>query len=226
MSKNGSLIASEILIVDDEEDIRDLIAGILHDEGFETRVAGDSDSALHAVRMRRPQLVVLDIWLQGSRLDGIQVLDVLKREHPELPVVMISGHGTIETAVASIKKGAYDFIEKPFKADRLCHVVRRALEAARLKREVEELKVKAGDDTELAGNSSAIGQLRQLVDKVAPTRSRVLIAGPSGSGKEVTARLIHSLSRRASNAFVAINCAMMAPNRIEAELFGVEAEAG
>src|SRR5271168_1491924 len=168
MSKNGLLMAPEILIVDDEEDIRDLIAGILHDEGFETRVAGDSDGALQAVRMRRPQLVVLDIWLQGSRLDGIQVLDVLKREHPELPVVMISGHGTIETAVASIKKGAYDFIEKPFKADRLIHVVGRALEAARLKREIAELRLKAGDDADLIGLSSAVSQLRQLLDKVAP----------------------------------------------------------
>src|SRR5579863_2683511 len=178
MSKNGSLIASEILIVDDEEDIRDLIAGILHDEGYETRVAGDSESALQAVRMRRPQMVVLDIWLQGSRLDGIQVLDILKREHPDLPVVMISGHGTIETAVASIKKGAYDFIEKPFKADRLIHVMTRALEAARLRREVQELKLKTGDETELVGASSPISQLRQLVDKIAPTGSRVLIAGP------------------------------------------------
>ena len=160
MSKNGSLIASEILIVDDEEDIRDLISGILHDEGYDTRVAGDSDAALAAVRARRPQLVVLDIWLQGSKLDGIQVLDMLKREQPDLPVVMISGHGTIETAVASIKKGAYDFIEKPFKADRLLHVVERALEAARLKREVQELKLKAGDEGELVGNSSTIAQLR------------------------------------------------------------------
>jgi two-component system nitrogen regulation response regulator NtrX len=139
-------------------------------------------------------------------------------------VVIISGHGTIETAVAAIKKGAYDFIEKPFKADRLCHVVTRALESARLKREVQELKLKAGDDTELCGTSTAITQLRQLVDKVAPTGSRILITGPSGSGKEVTARLIHSLSRRAGNAFVAINCAMMAPSRIEAELFGIEAD--
>src|SRR5262249_39588221 len=142
MNKNGSLMASEILIVDDEEDIRDLISGILGDEGYATRVAGDSESALAAIRSRRPQLVVLDIWLQGSRLDGIEVLDTIKREQPDLPVVMISGHGTIETAVASIKKGAYDFIEKPFKADRLLHVVERALEAARLKREVQELKLK------------------------------------------------------------------------------------
>jgi two-component system nitrogen regulation response regulator NtrX len=222
MSKNGSLIAPEILIVDDEEDIRELIAGILHDEGFETRVAADSESAIASVRTRRPQLVVLDIWLQGSRLDGIQVLDVLKREHPDLPVVMISGHGTVETAVASIKKGAYDFIEKPFKADRLIHVVGRALEAARLKREVQELKLKAGDEQDLVGVSSAISQVRQLIDKIAPTGSRVLITGPAGSGKEVVARLMHSRSRRAGNAFVAINCATMAPDRIETELFGEE----
>ncbi len=226
MSKNGSLIAPEILVVDDEDDIRDLIAGILADEGYETRVAADSESALEAVRQRRPQLLVLDIWLQGSRLDGIQVLDLLKREHPELPVVMISGHGTIETAVASIKKGAYDFIEKPFKADRLIHVCQRALEAARLKREIEELKLKAGDDFELIGASSVVSQLRQMVDKIAPTGSRVLITGPSGSGKEVVARMIHSHSRRAGNAFVAINCATMDPDRIEAELFGEETDEG
>lgn len=222
MSKHGSQIASEILIVDDEEDIRDLIAGILKDEGYDTRVAGDSDGALNAVRLRRPQLVVLDIWLQGSKLDGIQVLDSLKREQPDLPVVMISGHGTIETAVASIKKGAYDFIEKPFKADRLIHVVSRALEASRLRREVNELRLKTGDDSEFIGQSSAISQIRQAVDKIAPTNSRVFISGPAGSGKEVVARLIHANSRRASNAFVAVNCATMAPSRIETELFGGE----
>src|SRR3954467_7916406 len=226
MSKNGSLIASEGLIVDDEEDIRDLIAGILHDEGYTTRVAKDSDSALAAIRTRRPQLVVLDIWLQGSKLDGIEVLDTIKREQSDLPVVMISGHGTIETAVASIKKGAYDFIEKPFKVDRLVHVVRRALEAARLKREVQELKLRVGDETELVGLSSAASQLRQLIEKIAPTNSRVLITGPAGSGKEVVARLIHARSRRAGNAFVAINCATMAPDRIEAELFGEETADG
>ncbi len=226
MSKSGSQIASEILIVDDEEDIRDLIAGILRDEGFTTRVAGDSDGALNAVRVRRPQLVVLDIWLQGSKLDGIQVLDTLKREQPDLPVIMISGHGTIETAVASIKKGAYDFIEKPFKADRLIHVVGRALEASRLRREVQELKLKAGDDSDMVGISSAISQVRQAIEKIAPTNSRIFVTGPSGSGKEVVARLIHARSRRAGNAFVAINCATMAPSRIESELFGVEAGEG
>jgi len=226
MAKNGSLIASEILIVDDEEDIRDLISGILADEGYATRVAGDSETALAAVRARRPQLVVLDIWLQGSKLDGIEVLDVLTREHPDLPVVMISGHGTIETAVASIKKGAYDFIEKPFKSDRLLHVAERALESARLKREVRELKLKTGDEGEMVGNSSAVTQLRLLVEKIAPTNSRVLIAGPAGSGKEVAARLIHARSRRAGNAFVAVNCATMEPERIEAELFGMEGGEG
>ncbi len=223
MSKAGlPQTTSEILIVDDEEDIRDLIAGILKDEGYETRVAGDGDAAIAAVRTRKPQLVILDIWLQGSKLDGIQVLEALKRDYADLPVVMISGHGTIETAVSSIKKGAYDFIEKPFKADRLIHVAARALEAARLKREVAELRLRAGDDSELVGQSSAISQLRQLVEKIAPTGSRVMITGPSGSGKEVVARLIHSRSRRAGNAFVAINCATMEPSRIEAELFGVE----
>jgi len=226
MSKNGSPISPEILIVDDEEDIRDLISGILRDEGYDTRAAADSDGALAALRQRCPQLLVLDIWLQGSRLDGIQVLDLMMREYPDLPVVVISGHGSIETAVASIKKGAYDFIEKPFKADRLIHVCARALEAARLKREVQELRLKSGDDLELVGHSSAISQLRQSVDKIAPTGSRVLISGPPGSGKEVVARLIHAHSRRAGNAFVAVNCATMEPDRIEAELFGEEASDG
>jgi two-component system, NtrC family, nitrogen regulation response regulator NtrX len=226
MSKHAAPLASEVLVIDDEEDIRDLIAGILRDEGYDTRVAGDADGALNAVRLRRPQLVVLDIWLQGSRLDGIQVLDVLKREQPDLPVVMISGHGTIETAVSSIKKGAYDFIEKPFKADWLIHVVGRALEAARLKREVQELKLKSGDETEMVGASSAISQIRQAVDKIAPTNSRVFIAGPSGAGKELLARLLHARSRRVQNAFVAVNCATMDPDRIEAELFGAEGGEG
>ena len=226
MVKNGSLIASEILIIDDEEDIRDLISGILSDEGYATRVAGDSESALTAVRTRRPQLVILDIWLQGSKLDGIEVLEVLTREHPDLPVVMISGHGTIEPAVASIRKGAYDFIEKPFKSDRLLHVAERALESARLKREVRELKLKTGDEGEMVGNSSAVTQLRLLIEKIAPTNSRILITGPAGSGKEVAARLIHARSRRSGNAFVAVNCATMEPERIETELFGMESAEG
>ena len=178
-------MASDILIVDDEADIRELVAGILQDEGHGARTARDSDDALAAVVARRPNLVFLDIWLQGSRLDGLQLLDTLKQEHPELPIVMISGHGNIETAVSAIKRGAYDFIEKPFKADRLLLVADRALENSRLKREVRDLKQHAPMATALVGHSPAANQLRQTVEKVAPTNSRILIIGPSGAGKEL-----------------------------------------
>src|SRR5579885_867496 len=178
-------MASDILIVDDETDIRELVAGILQDEGHGTRTARDSDEALAAVIARRPNLVFLDIWLQGSRLDGLQLLDSLKQEHPELPIVMISGHGNIETAVSAIKRGAYDFIEKPFKADRLVLVTERALETSRLKREVKQLKQLAPLPATLVGKSVAMAQLRQAVERVAPTNSRILIVGPSGSGKEL-----------------------------------------
>lgn len=218
-------MASDILIVDDEADIRELVSGILNDEGYDTRSAGDSDKALAAIEARRPGLVILDIWLQGSRLDGLEILDVIRDRHPDLPVVVISGHGNIETAVSAIKKGAYDFIEKPFKTDRLILVVRRAIEAHRLRRENSELRLRAGDDTTLIGASPALSQVRQTVEKVAPTNSRVLIQGPSGSGKEVVARLLHARSRRAGNAFVAINAANMAPERMETELFGTEESA-
>src|SRR5438046_2794865 len=196
-------MADEILIVDDEADIRELVAGILQDEGYVTRTARDSDEALNAVGARRPNLVFLDIWLQGSRLDGLQLLDAVKQQHPDLPVVMISGHGNIETAVAAIKQGAYDFIEKPFKADRLVLVAERALETLRLKREVRALKQLA--PSLLVGKSSVINQLRQTVEKVAPTNSRILIVGPSGSGKELAARAIHAQSSRAEGPFVVIN---------------------
>jgi two-component system nitrogen regulation response regulator NtrX len=218
-------MASEILIVDDEADIRELVSGILKDEGYDTRVAGDSESALAAIEARRPGLIVLDIWLQGSRLDGLELLDVIHERHPDLPVVIISGHGNVETAVSAIKKGAYDFIEKPFKADRLILIVRRAIEAFRLRRENSELKTRIGDETNLVGTSPVIAHVRQTVDKVAPTGSRVLITGPSGSGKEVVARLLHARSRRANHSFVAINAATMAPERMEIELFGTEATA-
>ncbi|MGQ9366103.1 nitrogen assimilation response regulator NtrX [Azospirillum sp. A39] len=216
-------MAHDILIVDDEADIRMLIAGILNDEGMKTREAGDSDQAFAQVSARRPNLVVLDIWLQGSKLDGLQILERLIRDHPNLPVIMISGHGTIETAVSAIKMGAYDFIEKPFKADRLLLMVERAIEAARLKRENQELKLRAGGEVELIGRSSTIGQVRQAIEKVAPTGSRVLITGPAGSGKEVVARLIHARSRRTGGPFVGLNCATMRPDRLEMELFGTEA---
>ncbi len=218
-------MAHDILIVDDEDDIRLLIAGILEDEGYETREANDSAVALTQVGSRRPSLIILDIWLEGSDLDGMQLLEVLQRDHPGVPVVMISGHGSIEMAVQAIKMGAYDFIEKPFKSDRLLVIVARAIEAARLRRENQELRLRAGAEGELTGKSLAINQLRQAIEKAAPTGSRVLISGPAGSGKEVAARMLHKLSHRAGQPFVVINCATMAPDSMELELFGSEADA-
>ncbi|MGH6770486.1 MAG: sigma-54-dependent transcriptional regulator, partial [Xanthobacteraceae bacterium] len=219
-------MTSDILIVDDEADIRELVSGILQDEGYVTRTARDSDDALATVASRRPNLVFLDIWLQGSRLDGLQLLDAVKQEHPELPVVMISGHGNIETAVAAIKKGAYDFIEKPFKADRLVLVAERALENSRLKREVKALKQLSPLPSTLIGRSPSINQLRATIEKVAPTNSRILIVGPSGSGKELAARTLHTQSGRAQGPFIVINAAAITPERMEVELFGIEAADG
>ena len=215
-------MAHDILIVDDEADIRDLVAGILTDEGYETRTAADGRAALAEVEVRLPSLLVLDIWLQGSELDGLQVLDQVMGDYPDLPVVVISGHGNIETAVSAIKRGAYDFIEKPFKTDRLIVIIERAIEAARLRRENRELKFHAGRDAELIGTSSAMSALRLAIEKVAPTGSRVLISGPAGSGKEVVARLLHAHSPRADRPFMVISAANMAPERMEIELFGVE----
>ena len=219
-------MAQEILIVDDEPDIRMLIDGVLQDEGYAVRQAGDSDQAVAAFRHRRPSMVILDVWLQGSKLDGLGILQAMHTEEPHVPVVMISGHGTIETAVTAIQHGAYDFIEKPFKSDRLLLIVRRALEAARLSRENAELRLRAGVDSDLTGQSGAIAGLRAAVERVAPTGSRVLITGPAGSGKEVVARMIHQRSRRADGPFVVLNCATLAPARFEEELFGVEAGGG
>src|SRR3954464_2860413 len=191
-------MSADILIVDDEADIRDPVGGILDDEGHRTRTAGSSDDALAAIEARRPHLVFLDIWLQGSRLDGLQVLDLIKAGHPDLPVVMISGHGNIETAVSAIKAGAYDFNEKPFKADRLVLVAERALEASRLKREVRDLRAHSVQASRIVGDSPVVNQLRQTVDRVAPTNARILITREPGSGKELTARMFHCLSGRAS----------------------------
>lgn len=216
-------MASDILIVDDEEDIRELVSGILSDEGHETRTAFDSDSALASIADRAPRLVFLDIWLQGSKMDGLELLDAIKTMHPELPVVMISGHGTIETAVSAIRKGAYDFIEKPFKADRLVLIAERALETSKLRREVSDLKKRSGDSFDLIGTSSAMAQLRQTIERVSPTNSRIMIIGPSGSGKELVARAIHAASARKSAPFVAVNSAAITPERMEIELFGTEA---
>ena len=216
-------MASDILIVDDEEDIRELVSGILSDEGHETRTAFDSDSALASIADRAPRLVFLDIWLQGSKMDGLELLDSIKTMHPDLPVVMISGHGTIETAVSAIRKGAYDFIEKPFKADRLVLIAERALETSKLRREVSDLKKRSGDSFDLIGTSTAMAQLRQTIERVSPTNSRIMIIGPSGSGKELVARAIHGASTRKDGPFVAVNSAAITPERMEIELFGTEA---
>lgn len=217
-------MTTDILIVDDEADIRELVAGILEDEGHGTRTAGSSDDAIAAIQARRPHLVFLDIWLQGSRLDGLQVLELIQAEHPDLPVVMISGHGNIETAVSAIKSGAYDFIEKPFKADRLVLVADRALESWRLKREVKDLKARSGQASRIAGRSAIVNQLRQTIERAAPTNARILVAGAPGSGKELAARTIHAASNRASGPFVVVNAATITPENMEAELFGIEAE--
>ncbi len=215
-------MANDILVVDDESDIRELVAGILEDEGYAVRTAGNADDALIAIETRRPQLVLLDIWLEGSRMDGLALLDVIKANHPELPVVMISGHGNIETAVAAIKQGAYDFIEKPFNADRLVVIASRAIETLRLRREVNSLKQMNPHAHKLVGHSAAMNALRQTIERIAPTNSRIFIVGASGSGKELTARIIHNSSARAQGPFVVINAAAITPERMELELFGTE----
>lgn len=219
-------MSADILVVDDEADIRELVAGLLEDEGYRTRKAGSADEALAAIAARRPNLVFLDIWLQGSRLDGLQVLELIKESHPELAVVMISGHGNIETAVSAIKHGAYDFIEKPFKADRLVLVAERALEASRLRREVRDLKTRSVQASRIVGRSTAVNQLRQTLERVAPTNARVLITGEPGCGKELTARTLHEASTRAGGPFIVINAATITPETMEEELFGIEGGEG
>jgi two-component system nitrogen regulation response regulator NtrX len=216
-------MARDILIVDDEDDIRDLIAGILEDEGYEARQAHDADSALNEIARRRPSLVFLDIWMQGSRLDGLQLLDVFQTQHPEMPVVMISGHGNVETAVSAIRRGAYDYIEKPFKIDRLLLITQRAMEATRLKSEVEELRGRASTQSvDMVGTSPALQAARGVIEKSAPTNSRIFISGPSGSGKGLAARLIHQRSPRAESPFVEINCSLYATDEVQVVLFGRE----
>ncbi|WP_417229592.1 sigma-54-dependent transcriptional regulator [Brevundimonas sp.] len=213
---------ADILVVDDEADIRELVSGLLEDEGHAVRVAANSDEALAAIRARKPSLALLDIWMQGGGLDGLELLDIIKELDPDLPVVMISGHGNIETAVSALKRGAYDFIEKPFKSDRLVVVIQRALEAATLKRENKRLRAQVMPPAGLIGRSAAAQALRTTITKVAPANSRVLISGPPGAGKELVARQIHEASARARAEFVAISAAGMTPERLDLELFGEE----
>ncbi|MDD9911013.1 MAG: sigma-54 dependent transcriptional regulator [Ahrensia sp.] len=219
-------MAADILVVDDEADIRDLVSGLLEDEGHETRTARNSDTALAAIAERRPSMIFLDIWLQGSRLDGLELLDEIRKIHTDLPVVVISGHGNIETAVSAIKRGAYDYIEKPFKADRLILLAERALETAGLRKQVKDLERRAPDSPEMIGSSVVMNQLRATIEKVAPTNSRIMIVGPSGAGKETVARAIHKQSLRADGPFVVLNAAAITPDNMEIELFGVEAGEG
>jgi two-component system nitrogen regulation response regulator NtrX len=215
-------MALEVLVVDDEADIRELVAGVLEDEGYAVRSAADSTTALDAIDDRRPSLVLLDVWLQGSKLDGLQLLEQIKRRDPTLPILMISGHGNLDTAVAAIREGAVDFIEKPFKADRLLHLVGRATETDRLRRENVKLRQQVGPDDQLDGSSVAINTVRATLKRVAPTGSRVMITGPAGVGKEIAARMIHNWSPRAPAPFIVLSAAMMSPERVEEELFGSE----
>ena len=213
----------DILVVDDEADIRELVAGVLEDEGYRPRTAGNSDTTLAALSERRPSLVLLDVWLQGSRMDGLQLLSEIKRRDPTLPVIVFSGHGTLDTAVAAVREGAVDFIEKPFESARLLHLVARATETERLRRENAVLKAQVGQENELTGTSAAINAVRATLKRVAGTGSRVLIAGPAGSGKEVAARLLHMWSPREAAPFTVVPAALMAPEHVEEELFGLEA---
>ena len=215
-------MALEVLVVDDEADIRELVSGVLEDEGYAVRTAADSSAAIDAIDDRRPSLVLLDVWLQGSKMDGLQLLEQIKRRDPSLPVLMISGHGNLDTAVAAIREGAVDFIEKPFKADRLLHLVGRATETDRLRREVANLRTQLGPDDQLEGTSVAINTVRATLKRVAPTGSRVMLTGPAGVGKEIAARMIHNWSPRASAPFIVLSAAMMSPERVEEELFGSE----
>lgn len=215
-------MAADILIIDDESDIRSLIKGILEDEGYSAREAASDREVYAALSAKVPDLIILDIWLQGSRDDGLQILEKVKTAHAALPVIMISGHGTIETAVSAIKQGAYDFIEKPFKSDRLLLMIERALETAKLREENRSLRTKVQGQTDLIGDSPATNALRQTLHRVAQTNSRVLITGEPGTGKELAARFIHRNSPRVTGPFTALNCAILRPERLEIELFGSE----
>ncbi len=215
-------MALDILIVDDEQDIRDLVSGVLDDEGYGTRTAATADEALAALDERLPSLILLDVWLRGSSMDGIELLKAIKSRDPQIPVIVFSGHGNIDTAVAAIAQGAVDFIEKPFEAGKLLHLVSKATETERLRAENASLRARVGHSEELTGSSTAINTVRATLKKVAGTGSRMLITGPAGVGKEVAARLLHSWSPRADSAFVSVSAARLSPERFDEELFGIE----
>jgi two-component system, NtrC family, nitrogen regulation response regulator NtrX len=217
-------MALEVLIVDDEADIRELVSGVLEDEGYAVRAAADSTQTLDAIEERRPSMVLLDVWLQGSKLDGLQLLQEIKQRDPTIPVLVISGHGNLDTAVAAVREGAVDFIEKPFEAERLIYLVDRATETDRLRRENQTLRLQVGQEDQLQGSSVAINTVRATLKRVAPTGSRVMISGPPGVGKEIAARMIHQWSPRARAPFIVLSAAMMSPDRVEEELFGSESE--
>jgi two-component system, NtrC family, nitrogen regulation response regulator NtrX len=217
---------SDILIVDDERDIRELISEILRDEGYATRVAANADEAMNAIAADPPALLILDLWLKDSRMDGIGILMAVKREHPGIPVVIISGHGNIEIAVAAIKKGAYDFIEKPFNIDQLMVVIGRAMETSRLRRENTQLRRRDGGPTEMVGQSQAMKVLKSQLAKVTKSNGRVMLTGPSGCGKEMAARHMHAHSNRAEGPFVSVSCAAIEPDKMETVLFGQEGAQG
>ncbi|MEZ5715105.1 MAG: sigma-54 dependent transcriptional regulator [Paracoccaceae bacterium] len=213
---------SDILIVDDERDIRELISDILEDEGYTTRLAGNSDDAMKEIAAEQPALLILDIWLKDSKMDGIDILKATKRDYPDVPVVIISGHGNIEIAVAAIKQGAYDFIEKPFNIDQLLVVIRRAMETSRLRRENTQLKRKETVSAEMIGQSAAFRAMVGQLEKVTKSNGRVMLSGPSGVGKEIAARYIHAHSGRKDGPFVVVGCASIEPDRMEEVLFGRE----
>ncbi|MFQ5439813.1 MAG: sigma-54-dependent transcriptional regulator, partial [Paracoccaceae bacterium] len=212
----------DILVVDDERDIRELISDILVDEGFTTRVAGNSDACMQEINADPPDLMILDIWLKDSRMDGIDILKSTKRDNPDIPVVIISGHGNIEIAVAAVKQGAYDFIEKPFNIDQLLVVINRAMEASKLRRENASLRNADVTSSVMIGSSPAFKTLKSQLEKVTKGNARVMLTGPAGSGKEVAARYIHAKSDRASNPFVSVSSAIVEPDRMEEVLFGRE----
>ncbi len=213
---------TNILIVDDEKDIRELIGDILKDEGYAIRLAGNSDDCMAAINAELPSLMILDIWLKDSRMDGIDILKTVKRDNPDVPVVIISGHGNIEIAVAAIKQGAYDFIEKPFNIDQLMVVVSRAMETSRLRRENADLRRRDMTSSDMLGSSPSFKGLKVQLDKVTKSNGRVMLSGPAGSGKELAARFIHTNSNRASAPFVSVSSATIEPERMEEVLFGRE----